>query len=151
VILPGVIRCRDIIARAELVYVETKKRAKDAVLMLVEKEREGELVDRALAKNILGIYIELGMGTMDCYEKDFEEHLLADTSAFYRRKASEWIEQVCARARRLSVGGAVGNTTRLARPQEIVSLYLGPTAVSPAFDTLNLAAVPPTCITPLGA
>lgn len=78
----------------ELVYVETKKRAKDAVLMLVEKEREGELVDRALVKNILGIFIELGMGNMECYEKDFEEFLLAETSSFYRRKASEWIEQV---------------------------------------------------------
>ncbi|GIL64270.1 hypothetical protein Vafri_18269 [Volvox africanus] len=77
----------------ELVYLETKKRTKDAVLLLIEKEREGELVDRALVKNILGIFIELGMTTMDCYEKDFEEFLLSETSAFYRRKASEWIEQ----------------------------------------------------------
>ncbi len=28
------------------------------------------------------------------YEKDFEEYLLTETGAFYRRKASEWIEQV---------------------------------------------------------
>ncbi|KAG2422447.1 hypothetical protein HXX76_016017 [Chlamydomonas incerta] len=77
----------------DLVYVEIKKRTKDGVLLLVEKEREGELVDRALVKNILGIFIELGMGNMDCYEKDFEEHLLTETSAFYRRKASQWIEQ----------------------------------------------------------
>ncbi|KAG2490035.1 hypothetical protein HYH03_011500 [Edaphochlamys debaryana] len=77
----------------DLVYVEIKKRTKDAVLLLVEKEREGELIDRALVKNILGIFIELGMSNMDCYEKDFEEYLLTETSAFYRRKASEWIEQ----------------------------------------------------------
>lgn len=44
----------------DLVYVEIKKRTKDGVLLLVEKEREGELVDRALVKNILGIFIELG-------------------------------------------------------------------------------------------
>eukprot|EP00198_Chlamydomonas_reinhardtii_P003599 XP_001692935.1 cullin [Chlamydomonas reinhardtii] len=77
----------------DLVYVEIKKRTKDGVLLLVEKEREGELVDRALVKNILGIFIELGMSNMDCYEKDFEEYLLTETSAFYRRKASQWIEQ----------------------------------------------------------
>ena len=47
---------------AEMVYVEIKKKAKDAVLMMVEKEREGELIDRSLVKNILGIYIEVGRG-----------------------------------------------------------------------------------------
>jgi hypothetical protein len=45
-----------------MVYVEIKKKAKDAVLMMVEKEREGELVDRSLVKNILGIYIEVREG-----------------------------------------------------------------------------------------
>jgi len=42
------------------VYVEVKKRAKDAVLKLIEREREGELIDRALVKNILDIFIEVG-------------------------------------------------------------------------------------------
>ncbi len=46
-------------------FVEIKKKTKDAVLLLVEKERESELIDRALVKNILGIFIELGMGGMD--------------------------------------------------------------------------------------
>lgn len=77
----------------DLVYVEIKKTAKDAVLRIVEKEREGELIDRALVKNILGIFIEVGMGGMDTYERDFEEHLLSETGAFYKRKAAEWIEQ----------------------------------------------------------
>ncbi|KIY98613.1 Cullin-1 [Monoraphidium neglectum] len=40
------------------VYVEVKRRAKDAVLKLIEREREGELIDRALVKNILDIFIE---------------------------------------------------------------------------------------------
>jgi cullin 1 len=41
------------------VYQEIKKKAKDAVLKLIEREREGELIDRALVKNILGIFIEV--------------------------------------------------------------------------------------------
>lgn len=41
------------------VYVEVKKRAKDAVLKLIEREREGELIDRTLVKNILDIFIEV--------------------------------------------------------------------------------------------
>ena len=28
---------------------------------------------------------------MECYEKDFEEPLLAETAAYYKRKAAEWI------------------------------------------------------------
>lgn len=31
------------------------------------------------------------MGGMECYEKDFEEPLLAETAAYYKRKAAEWI------------------------------------------------------------
>jgi hypothetical protein len=41
------------------VYGDVKRRAKDAVLRLIEREREGELIDRALVKNILDIFIEV--------------------------------------------------------------------------------------------
>jgi hypothetical protein len=30
---------------------------------------------------------------MECYERDFEEHLLADTADYYRRSAAQWITQ----------------------------------------------------------
>lgn len=38
--------------------------------------------------------LQVGMGGMECYEKDFEEQLLTATRAFYKRKAADWIEQV---------------------------------------------------------
>ena len=75
------------------VYEEIKIKAKDAVLSLIEKEREGELVDKTLLKNILSIFIEVGMGGMECYERDFEAALLLDTSTYYKRKAALWIDQ----------------------------------------------------------
>ncbi|MEW5319419.1 MAG: hypothetical protein WDW38_010572 [Sanguina aurantia] len=77
----------------DLVYKDIHVKTCASLLKLVEREREGELVDRALVKNILGIFIEVGMGGMECYEKDFEEHLLTTTRAFYKRKAADWIEQ----------------------------------------------------------
>ena len=43
---------------------------------------------------------EVGMGSMECYEKDWEEPLLKETAEYYRRKAAAWIQ---VRAR----GGAV--------------------------------------------
>mmetsp|Transcript_11025 Transcript_11025/g.19100 ORF Transcript_11025/g.19100 Transcript_11025/m.19100 type:complete len:748 (-) Transcript_11025:342-2585(-) len=75
------------------VYVAMKVKAKDALLRLIERERDGELVDRGLIKNILGIFIEVGMGSTDLYVKDFEEALLTATSEYYKKKATAWIEQ----------------------------------------------------------
>jgi cullin 1 len=77
----------------DLVYAKLKTVAKDAVLALVDKERDGEQVDRALIKNALGIFVEMGMGGMEAYETDFEAFLLTDTAKHYKRKASLWIEQ----------------------------------------------------------
>lgn len=57
----------------------------------IDQEREGEQIDRALLKNVLGIFVEIGMGEMEFYENDFEDAMLKDTSAYYSRKASNWI------------------------------------------------------------
>ncbi|PPR98488.1 hypothetical protein GOBAR_AA22188 [Gossypium barbadense] len=77
----------------DLVYQEVHAKVKDAVIALIDKEREGDQIDRALLKNVLDIFVEIGMGQMDRYENDFEEDLLQDTSAYYSRKASSWIEE----------------------------------------------------------
>jgi len=57
----------------------------------IDQEREGEQIDRALLKNVLDIFVEIGMGQMDYYENDFEAAMLKDTAAYYSRKASNWI------------------------------------------------------------
>ena len=57
----------------------------------IDQEREGEQIDRALLKNVLDIFVEIGLGNMECYENDFEADLLKDTAAYYSRKASNWI------------------------------------------------------------
>ena len=77
----------------DLVYAKIKGPAKDAVLALVDKERDGEQIDRALVNDALGIFVEMGMGGMEAYESDFEAFLLTDTAKHYARKASLWIEE----------------------------------------------------------
>ncbi|KAM0041940.1 putative cullin [Helianthus debilis subsp. tardiflorus] len=79
----------------ESVYEETKGKARDAVIALIDKEREGEQIDRALLKNVLGIYVEIRMGQMECYDDDFENYMLTDSAAYYSRKASNWIVEDC--------------------------------------------------------
>ncbi|KAK2996180.1 hypothetical protein RJ639_029530 [Escallonia herrerae] len=75
----------------DLVYHELNGKVRDAVISLIDQEREGEQIDRALLKNVLDIFVEIGMGQMDHYENDFEEVMLKDTAAYYSRKASNWI------------------------------------------------------------
>jgi len=75
----------------DLVYHEIKNNVRDAVITLIDREREGEQIDRALLKNVLGIFVEIGMGNMDAYENDFESAMLEDTASYYSRKAASWI------------------------------------------------------------
>ncbi|XP_016462868.1 cullin-1 isoform X1 [Nicotiana tabacum] len=75
----------------ELVYGEMNDRVRDTVISLIDREREGEQIDQALAKNVLDIYVEMDEDSMKCYAKDFEESMLKDTSIFYSTKASDWI------------------------------------------------------------
>lgn len=77
---------------ADEVYVALQEKAKDAILVLIEKERDGDQINRTLLKNVLGIFIEVGMGGMETYQNDFEAHLLEETAVFYKRKAAAWIQ-----------------------------------------------------------
>ncbi|XP_075486880.1 cullin-1-like [Primulina tabacum] len=75
----------------DMVYLEVDGKVRDAVISLIDQEREGEQIDRALLKNVLDIFVEIGMGQMNEYENDFEAAMLNDSAAYYSRKASTWI------------------------------------------------------------
>ncbi|KAI8574684.1 hypothetical protein RHMOL_Rhmol01G0373800 [Rhododendron molle] len=75
----------------DLVYRELKGEVRDAVITLIDREREGEQIDRALLKNVLDFFVEIGMGQMVDYENDFEDYMLKDSASYYSRKASNWI------------------------------------------------------------
>ncbi|KAF3456198.1 hypothetical protein FNV43_RR00848 [Rhamnella rubrinervis] len=75
----------------ELVFGEMNNQIRDAVISMIDREREGEQIDQALVKNILAIYMEFGMDSSKYYTGDFEEAMLKDSAAFYSHKASNWI------------------------------------------------------------
>ncbi|KAF9600175.1 hypothetical protein IFM89_004999 [Coptis chinensis] len=77
----------------DLVYEKVKVNVKDVVICLINREQEGELIDRALLKDVLDVFVEMGMGGMYCYENDFEAALLDDTSTYYCMKGNKWIEE----------------------------------------------------------
>ncbi|VVA89806.1 unnamed protein product [Arabis nemorensis] len=76
----------------DLVYCELRSKAKDAMLALIHRDREGEQIDREILKNALAVYVENVNGKMKNYEEDFETFMLQDTLAYYSRKASSWIQ-----------------------------------------------------------
>ncbi|KAL9255577.1 Cullin-1-like protein [Drosera capensis] len=74
-----------------LVYTEIKGEVRTAVITLIDQEREGEHIERSLLKDVLGIFVEMGMGNLNHYKSDFEAPMLQDTASYYSRKASSWI------------------------------------------------------------
>jgi len=75
----------------DLVYAELKGAIKDGMLALVDRERAGEQVDRPLLKNVLGLFVEMGMGSMEAYENDFEAHALTNCAQFYAQQSAAWV------------------------------------------------------------
>ncbi|KAK2992003.1 hypothetical protein RJ640_014864, partial [Escallonia rubra] len=68
-------------------------KVRDAVIGLIGQERNGEQIDQALLKNVVDIFVEVGMGKMNYYEKNFETMMLQDSAAYYSGKASIWISE----------------------------------------------------------
>jgi cullin 1 len=74
----------------DLVYNGIQINVKNVVIELINREREGEQIDGALLRNVLNIFIEIGM---DFYKNEFEDSMLEDTGAYYSRKAALWISE----------------------------------------------------------
>ena len=75
-----------------LVYNEVKKDVVNAMIALIDAERDQALIDRALVKNTVELLEAMGMGSLDAYVTDFEDQLLASTKEYYARKSQEWGE-----------------------------------------------------------
>ncbi|OQR97158.1 CULlin protein 1 [Achlya hypogyna] len=75
-----------------VVFQSIKKDVVDAMLELVEKEREGEIVDTTLLRNCIEVFETMGMGSLDVYITDFEEPFIKRSTAYYATKAQTWLE-----------------------------------------------------------
>jgi len=77
----------------QLVYESIKKDMASALLDKIYKERTGEMIDRSMMKDGVNLFIEMGLNSLNAYEKDFEAPLAYETSTFYKRESSLWINQ----------------------------------------------------------
>lgn len=80
----------------KVVYAAMKVEVKDVVILLINKEREGDEIDRTLLKDVIQVFVDIGgkvnnAQSMEYYVNDFEEAFVLDTAEYYTRKAGNLI------------------------------------------------------------
>jgi cullin 1 len=73
------------------VYDQMKGETTDAILALINDEREGKIIDKSLIRSIVELYESMGMGNLDHYANDLETPLVAATREYYAKKRDDWI------------------------------------------------------------
>ncbi|CAB9524032.1 Cullin-3 [Seminavis robusta] len=73
------------------IYDEMKRDTTQAILGLIDEERNSQIIDKSLIKNIVELYENMGMGSLDAYNADLEEPLLNSTREYYAKKREDWI------------------------------------------------------------
>jgi len=79
----------------EIVFNAVKRDVRSAILELIRRERECEIIDRKLVKEVVEIFVEMGgaRNSLEVYVTDFEEMLLSTSADFYSRESSKWAEE----------------------------------------------------------
>ena len=68
---------------------KTQTRLRDTLLELVDRERNGEVINRGLMRSIIKMLMDLGSSV---YQEDFEKHFLEVSADFYRLESQQFIE-----------------------------------------------------------
>jgi len=81
----------------QIIFDPLKYDVARAVLELVDKEREGAVVDRGLIATTVQMFETMGQptGSLEVYIQDFETHFLSGTRAYYARKTEAWLRNDC--------------------------------------------------------
>ena len=77
----------------EFIYTNIKDITTTSIISLIDQERDSEIIDKTLVKNIVELYEQMGMGSLDSYTNDLEKPFLDATRAYYGRKREDWIVQ----------------------------------------------------------
>jgi len=83
----------------EYMFTPLSSQVTRAVLKLIEKERNGELVNCRLIRTAVDSYVQLGLSSsppesrLTVYKPNFEEHFLKETKGFYTNESVIFLQQ----------------------------------------------------------
>lgn len=114
----------------------------DAVLKLVEKQRNGETIDQLQVKAVVESFVSLGLdendptkSTLDVYRLRFERPFLDATKEYYDNESKRFV------AENSVVEYMKKAESRLDEEKERVGLYLHPDIMKKLLDTCNEALI----------
>eukprot|EP00168_Porphyra_purpurea_P000641 TRINITY_DN1073_c0_g1_i5.p1 TRINITY_DN1073_c0_g1~~TRINITY_DN1073_c0_g1_i5.p1 ORF type:complete len:555 (-),score=223.49 TRINITY_DN1073_c0_g1_i5:1146-2810(-) len=74
------------------VFGTVKNDVRSAVLDIVKRERNGDVVDQSLVKKVVDLFVEMGLSNTEVYSDELERPLLEATAEFYQRQSAQWVE-----------------------------------------------------------
>lgn len=126
----------------QVLFAEVSGKVMDAVLKLVEKQRNGETIEYGQIKQVVDSFVSLGLdeadpskSTLDVYRYHFERPFLAATREFYVAESKQYV------AENSVVEYMKKAEARLAEEEERVNMYLHQDIAIPLKKTCNQALI----------
>lgn len=74
-------------------YGVIKEHLQQTLLDMVKRERQGELISRPQIRDACQMLVQLGVGSLDVYQEDFEQPFLRQTRDFYVAESEAFLAQ----------------------------------------------------------
>ncbi|CAG8670860.1 42473_t:CDS:10, partial [Gigaspora margarita] len=123
-------------------FMHVERNVMDAVLALIERQRNGERVETKLVKSVVDSFVALGLDdtdstkpTLDIYKKHFEEPFIKASEIYYRTESEKYVSEN-------SVTDYMKKAeARLAEEEDRVKLYLHQSTHKQLINTCEIVLV----------